>query len=328
MKLSVIIVNYNVKYFLHQALMAVYQSNVDFEFDVYVVDNASVDGSCEMVATDFPQVKLIESSENLGFSKGNNLAIRKSQAEYVLLLNPDTIIREDTLQQVVDFMDNHRDAGALGVKMYDGKGEFLPESKRGLPSPSVAFFKMSGLSSLAPKSKVLGRYHLGFLDEDEIHEVDVLSGAFMLLRKKTLNEVGLLDEDYFMYGEDIDLSYRIKKGGYKNYYFPFAPIIHFKGESTKKGTLNYVLVFYRAMIIFAEKHLQDRGGKLYVLLLNIAIYLRAGLAIVSSALEKVGSFYWMPYCLFQHLSDCLGYGNIGFEQQTICIFRSIIILLT
>lgn len=290
MKLSVIIVNYNVKYFLHQALMAVYQSNVDFEFDVYVVDNASVDGSCEMVATDFPQVKLIESSENLGFSKGNNLAIRKSQAEYVLLLNPDTIIREDTLQQVVDFMDNHRDAGALGVKMYDGKGEFLPESKRGFPSPSVAFFKMSGLSSLAPKSKVLGRYHLGFLDEDEIHEVDVLSGAFMLLRKKTLNEVGLLDEDYFMYGEDIDLSYRIKKGGYKNYYFPFAPIIHFKGESTKKGTLNYVLVFYRAMIIFAEKHLQDRGGKLYVLLLNIAIYLRAGLAIVSSALEKVGSF--------------------------------------
>lgn len=288
MKLSVVIVNYNVKYFLHQALASVYKSEVDFDFDVYVVDNASVDGSCEMIEIDFPQVKLIRNPDNLGFSKANNIAIRDSQAEYVLLLNPDTIIREDTLQQVVDFMDTHEDAGALGVKMFDGQGEFLPESKRGFPSPSTAFYKMSGLSSIFPKSKVFNQYHLGFLDSDEIHEVDVLSGAFMLLRQKTLKQVGLLDEDYFMYGEDIDLSYRIKKSGYKNYYFPHAPIIHFKGESTKKSSLNYVLVFYRAMIIFAEKHFQSKAGRWYVFLLNIAIYLRAGLAVLRRIISQFG----------------------------------------
>ncbi len=288
MKLSIVIVNYNVKYFLHQALTAVYKSEVDFEYEVFVVDNASVDGSCEMVASEFPQVRLIESAENLGFSKGNNLAIRKSQAEYVLLLNPDTIIREDTLQQVADFMDTHEDAGALGVKMYDGQGEFLPESKRGFPSPKVAFFKMSGLARLFPKSKIFGTYHLGYLDEDEIHEVDVLSGAFMLLRKSVLDQVGLLDEDYFMYGEDIDLSYRINQAGYKNYYYPKAPIIHYKGESTKKGSLNYVLVFYRAMIIFAQKNIQRKSGKWYIFLLQIAIYIRAGMALLSRIFYTIG----------------------------------------
>lgn len=288
MKLSVVIVNYNVKYFLHQALSAVFKSEVSFDYDVFVVDNASVDGSADMVALEFPQVKLIASPDNLGFSRGNNLAIRKSDAEYVLLLNPDTIIREDTLQQVVDFMDDKPNAGALGVKMYDGQGAFLPESKRGFPSPKVAFFKMSGLSRLFPKSRTFGEYHLGYLDENEIHEVDVLSGAFMLLRKKALNEVGLLDEDFFMYGEDIDLSYRIQKGGYKNYYYPNAPIIHFKGESTKKGSLNYVRVFYQAMIIFAQKHLKNKGGGWYILLLQLAIYLRAGMAMINRAITAIG----------------------------------------
>lgn len=288
MKLSVVIVNYNVKYFLHQALCAVFKSEVNFDYDVFVVDNASVDGSTDMVAMEFPQVKLIASPDNLGFSKGNNLAIRKSEAEYVLLLNPDTIIREDTLQQVVDFMDARQDAGALGVKMYDGQGVFLPESKRGFPSPKVAFFKMSGLSGLFPKSRTFGEYHLGYLDENEIHEVDVLSGAFMLLRKNALDKVGLLDEDFFMYGEDIDLSYRIQKGGYKNYYYPNAPIIHFKGESTKKGSLNYVRVFYQAMIIFAQKHLQNKGGSWYIFLLQIAIYLRAGMALGNRFVNALG----------------------------------------
>lgn len=288
MKLSIVIVNYNVKYFLQQALNSVFKSEVNFDYDVFVVDNASVDGSAEMVQQVFPQVKLIASPDNLGFSKGNNLAIRKSNAEYVLLLNPDTIIREDTLQQVVSFMDAHPEAGALGVKMYDGQGEFLPESKRGFPSPKVAFYKMSGLSKLFPKSKTYGEYHLGYLDDNEIHEVDVLSGAFMLLRKEALDQVGLLDEDYFMYGEDIDLSYRIQKAGYKNYYFPNAPIIHFKGESTKKGSLNYVRVFYQAMIIFARKHLQNKGGSWYIFLLQIAIYFRAGIALVNRLTTSIG----------------------------------------
>jgi GT2 family glycosyltransferase len=288
MKLSVVIVSYNVKYFLEQALNSVFKSITDFDFEVFVVDNASVDGSAAMVANSFPQVHLMENKDNVGFSRANNQAIRQSKAEYILLLNPDTIIREDTLQQVVTFMDHHANAGALGVKMIDGKGQFLPESKRGFPSPDVAFFKMSGLSRLFPKSKLFGRYHLGFLSENETHEVDVLSGAFMLIRHSVLDQVGLLDEDYFMYGEDIDLSYRIQKAGYKNYYFPHAPIVHFKGESTKKGSLNYVRVFYQAMIIFARKHITGKAEGIYILLLQLAIYFRAFVSLLGRFLMRVG----------------------------------------
>jgi len=222
--------------------------------EVYVVDNRSVDGSIEMVESRFPWVKLIKNTENVGFSKANNQAIRMASGEYVLLLNPDTVIEEDTLRKVVQFMDEHPEAGGLGVKMVDGKGNFLPESKRGLPTPWVAFYKIFGLSSLFPRSKIFGRYHLGYLNNDEVHEVEILAGAFMLMRKSVLDKVGLLDEDFFMYGEDIDLSWRIIKGGYKNYYYPHTRIIHYKGESTKKSSVNYVFVFYRAMIIFARKH--------------------------------------------------------------------------
>ena len=205
------------------------------EAEVFVVDNNSVDGSVEMVQDRFPWVMLIANKENTGFSVANNQAIKESKGEYVLLLNPDTLVEADTFEKTVGFMDAHREAGGLGVRMVDGKGDFLPESKRSLPTPEVAFYKIFGLSSFFPKSKRFGKYHLGFLDEKNTHEVEVLSGAFMMMRKKTLDEVGLLDETFFMYGEDIDLSYRIIKGGYKNYYFPEARIIHYKGESTKKA---------------------------------------------------------------------------------------------
>lgn len=258
MQLSVVIVNYNVRYFLEQCLNSVFRSGKDLDMEVFVVDNQSVDGSTEMVREKFPQVKLIANDKNAGFSKANNQAIRKSSGKYILLLNPDTVVEDDTLPKVVAFMDSHPDAGGLGVKMVDGQGRFLPESKRGLPTPAVAFCKIFGLSALFPKSKVFGRYHLGYLDADETHQVDVLSGAFMLLRKETLEKTGLLDEDFFMYGEDIDLSHRIVKAGYKNYYYPEARIIHYKGESTKKSSVNYVLVFYNAMIIFARKHFSQK----------------------------------------------------------------------
>lgn len=293
MKLSVVIVNYNVKYFLEQALHSVMRAGQHLEvgtgesWEVWVVDNNSVDGSMEMVREKFPQVKCIENKENLGFSKANNQAMRQAQGEYVLLLNPDTVVEEDTFLKSVNFMDAHPDAGGLGVKMLDGKGNFLPESKRGLPTPRVAFYKVSGLSGLFPKSRMFGRYHLGYLDEDEVNRVEVLAGAFMLMRKKTLDEVGLLDEDYFMYGEDIDLSYRIIKGGYNNYYFPHTRIIHYKGESTKKGSLNYVFIFYRAMIIFARKHFSASNARTFALLINFAIYLRAGASLLSRFLKKV-----------------------------------------
>ncbi|MFZ6052650.1 glycosyltransferase [Halocola ammonii] len=290
MKLSVIIVNYNVEHFLEQCLHSVEKSIKDLEVEVFVVDNNSVDGSMAMVKRKFPWAKRIENKENLGFSKANNQAMRMAEGEYVLLLNPDTVVQEDTFQKVVSFMDEHPDAGGLGVKMVDGKGNFLPESKRGLPTPAVAFYKIFGLSALFPKSKKFSQYHLGYLDKDEVHEIDVLSGAFMLMRKEALDKVGLLDEAFFMYGEDIDLSYRITQGGYKNYYFPDTRIIHYKGESTKKGSLNYVFVFYRAMVIFAEKHFSAKNAKLFSFFINMAIYLRAGVAIVNRFVKRV----WLP----------------------------------
>jgi len=220
MKLSIIIVNYNVRHFLDQCLTSVRRAVSGIDADVWVVDNNSVDGSVRMVKEKFPEVKLIANKDNVGFSSANNQAIRESNGEYVLLLNPDTIVEDDTFTKIISFMDAHPDAGGLGVKMIDGKGNFLPESKRGLPTPDVAFYKIFGLSTFFPRSKTFGKYHLGYLDKDEIHEVEILSGAFMFMRRETLDKTGLLDEDFFMYGEDIDLSYRIIKAGYKNYYFP------------------------------------------------------------------------------------------------------------
>lgn len=287
MKLSVVIVNYNVQYFLEQCLRSVEQACRHVSSEVFVVDNNSVDGSVEMVREKFPWVRLIANRENFGFSKANNQAIRQSEGEYVLLLNPDTVVEEDTFEKVVRFMDEHPDAGGLGVKMIDGSGRFLPESKRGLPTPSVAFYKIFGLSALFPRSTRFGRYHLGFLDRDETHTVDVLAGAFMLLRREALDRCGLLDEDFFMYGEDIDLSYRIQKAGYRNYYYPGTQIIHYKGESTKKSSVNYVFVFYNAMIIFAKKHFSPKNASLFSFFIRIAIYLRAGTAVLSRAFRNL-----------------------------------------
>lgn len=287
MKLSVIIVNYNVEHFLEQCLHSVRRAMRSVETEVYVVDNNSVDGSVAMVREKFPEVKLIANEKNTGFSYANNQAIRICKGEYVLLLNPDTVVEEDTFEKVVKFMDEHPDAGGLGVHMIDGKGNFLPESKRGLPTPAVAFYKIFGFSKLFPKSKTFGRYHLGFLDKNEVHEVEILSGAFMLMRKAALDKVGLLDEAFFMYGEDIDLSWRIIKGGYKNYYYPGTKIIHYKGESTKKSSVNYVFVFYNAMIIFARKHFSQKNAKLFSFLINLAIYLRAGAAIAARFVKRL-----------------------------------------
>lgn len=287
MRLSIIIVSYNVKYFTEQCLQSVRKAAHGISCEIFVVDNNSVDGSVQMVKEKFPEAVLIENKDNAGFSKANNQAIKQAKGDYILLLNPDTIVEEDTFRKILVFMDEHAEAGGLGVKMYDGKGNFLPESKRGLPTPEVAFYKIFGLSSLFPKSKIFGRYHLGYLDNDKVNEVDVLSGAFMLLRKSVLDKTGLLDEAFFMYGEDIDLSYRITKTGYKNYYFPEARIIHYKGESTKKSSINYVVVFYKAMQIFARKHFAGRAVNNYLLLINAAIFIRAMVAIANRFVKKM-----------------------------------------
>lgn len=286
MKLSVIIVNYNVEHFLEQCLLSLRKATRNVSAEIIVVDNNSVDGSVNMVRDKFPEVSIIANKDNPGFSKANNQGIQLAKGEYILLLNPDTVVEETTLEKCVAFMDRTPDAGGLGVKMLDGKGNFLPESKRGLPTPVVAFYKIFGLSRLFPRSKRFNRYHLGYLDDNKTHEIEVLSGAYMFLRKAALDKTGLLDEDFFMYGEDIDLSYRLIKAGYKNYYFPETRIIHYKGESTKKGSVNYVFVFYNAMIIFAKKHFSQKNAQTFSLLINIAIYLRAFVAIMNRVVRK------------------------------------------
>ena len=206
-KISIIIVNYNVRYFLEQALLSVQQAVQNIDAEIFVVDNNSVDDSVEMVKERFPSVHLIANTHNPGFSAANNQAIHLATGQYILLLNPDTVLEEDTLDKTIAFMDTHPRAGGLGVKMIDGAGNFLPESKRGLPTPFVAFSKAFGLSKLFPNSETFNRYHLGYLDKDKTHEIEILAGAFMLMRKKVLDEVGLLDETFFMYGEDICLLY-------------------------------------------------------------------------------------------------------------------------
>lgn len=286
MKISVIIVNYNVRAYLEQCLRTVQEALKGIEGDVFVVDNQSTDGSVEMVREKFPHVKLIANTENVGFSRANNQAIRASGSEYILLLNPDTVVGEGVFHEVLAFLDRHPNIGGLGVKMIDGTGAFLPESKRGLPTPAVAFYKIIGLTRLFPRSRMFGRYHLGHLPENEPARIEILSGACMFLRKVTLDKVGLLDESFFMYGEDIDLSYRITLGGFENWYFPKARIIHYKGESTKKSSVNYVFVFYNAMAIFAKKHFTRRGTDFFSLLINGSIYLSAAGAIISRFLRR------------------------------------------
>ncbi|MDR1369092.1 MAG: glycosyltransferase family 2 protein [Dysgonamonadaceae bacterium] len=284
MKLSVIIVNYNVKYYLEQCLLSVFAAMKNTDAEVFVVDNNSSDGSIEYLRPKFPEVIFIENHSNPGFSKANNQAIEAAKGKYILLLNPDTVITENTLDNVCHFMDEHSDAGGLGVKMIDGYGTFLPESKRGFPSPWNSLCKMSGIAGLFPKSPVFAKYHLKYLNENETHQVDVLSGAFMLLRRETLEKTGSLDETFFMYGEDIDLSYRITKAGYKNYYLP-EKIIHYKGESTKKD-LRYVKIFYEAMLIFFKKH-YPHYDRFYTYLIYSGIYTTGALSAVKRLFIRI-----------------------------------------
>lgn len=254
MKLSIIIVSYNVKDLLKQAIQTLLIAASGLKFEFFVVDNASEDGSVEMLERDFPHVKVFRNSSNLGFSVANNQAIAVAKGEYLLVINPDTVTPQNTLVKAIEFLDLHVDGGSLGVRMLDGKGTYLPESKRGFPTPWVAFCKLSGLYRLFPKSKVFNGYYMGWVNEFDTQEVEVLPGAFLLLRKKALNKIGAFDEHFFMYGEDIDLSYRLSLAGYKNYYYPEVAITHFKGQSTHKFSLRYIRSFYGSMFIFARKY--------------------------------------------------------------------------
>lgn len=287
---SVIIVNYNVRYFIEQCLSSVLKSKSGLNVEIIVVDNNSVDNSVNAIKAKFPQVKLIANKVNVGFAKANNQAIKIAKGKYFLLLNPDTLVEEDTLKKSFDFMENDDKVGALGVKLIDGEGKFLPESKRSLPTLLSSLYRFSGLSKVFPKSKIFNKYNLGFLEENETNEVDVLCGAFMFIRADILPEVGYLDEDFFMYGEDIDYSYRIQKAGYKIIYFPKTTIIHFKGESTKKSSLKYHNIFYKAMAIFAKKHYGGKAFNPLLWLINIAVIVLA----VTNYLKEVIKNYFLP----------------------------------
>lgn len=285
MQLSIIIVSYNVKHYLDQCLDSVRRALQGVEAEVVVVDNHSRDGSVEFLQRRHPDVRFIASRHNLGFARANNLAIRQTESDYVLLLNPDTVVGETTLKDVLAFMESHPQAGACGVRMLQADGEPARESRRGLPSPMVAFYKMMGLTARYPQSRRFGHYYMGWLPWDQPAQIEVISGAFCLIRRKALDKAGLLDEDFFMYGEDIDLSCRILKSGFENWYVP-ATILHYKGESTKKSSFRYVHVFYDAMLIFLRKHY----GHLSLLLslpIKMAVYLKASIALLSMVYHRV-----------------------------------------
>lgn len=285
MKLSVVIVSYNVRYYLEQCLYSLRRSLNGVESEVFVIDNHSRDNSVGYLKERFPEVKFIASAHNLGFARANNIAIKQSSGYYVLLLNPDTIVGEDTIRHSLAFMDIHPDAGSLGVQMLKSDGTSAMESRRGLPTPMTAFYKMIGLCKYFPRHRKFGKYYMSCLPWDKPVEIDVVSGAYCLLRRRVLDEVGLLDEDFFMYGEDIDLSYRILKGDYHNWYLPYR-ILHYKGESTHKSSFRYVHVFYEAMLIFFRKHY----GHLSLLLsipIKLAIYIKAVFALVRMLYSKM-----------------------------------------
>ena len=284
MKISVVIVNYNVKYYVGQCIDSVRRALQGIDSEIIVVDNHSRDGSVDYLSK-IEGVRIIESGHNLGFSKANNIAIRQSTAEYVLMLNPDTIVAEDAIRMIIDFADSHPQAGGIGVRMHNDWGTTARESRRGLPSPMTSFYKMIGLSKRLPQHRKFGRYYMGWLPWDSPSRIEVVSGACFLVRRKALDKVGLMDEDYFMYGEDIDLSYRLLKGGWENWFVP-ADIIHYKGESTQKTSFNYVHVFYNAMLIFMRKHYSHLSW-LIIWPLQIAVYFIALLALMATLFDRM-----------------------------------------
>jgi hypothetical protein len=277
-ELSIIIVNYNVKAFLQNCLLSIKKATEKIDSEIIVVDNASDDGSIELIKKNFEDVILIESPVNLGFSKANNLGLKISQGNYICLINPDTIVEENTFEVMINFMENHPDVGLAGCKILNPDGTFQLACRRSFPTPWVAFTKIIGLSKLFPKSKLFAKYNLTYLDENQSYEVDAVSGSFMFLRRDVYEKIGGLDETFFMYGEDLDYCYRVKQAGYKVYYVHSTQIIHFKGESTKRSNIDELKHFYDAMRLFVRKHFS--GSWIIELILQAAINIRSFLAFI------------------------------------------------
>ena len=292
MKLSVIIVSYKVKFYLEQCLLAVKKATAGIESEIYVVDNHSNDGSVEFIAERFHDINLISSNHNNGFSHANNIAIRQCSGEYVLLLNPDTIVGERSIKEVLKFMDAHPKAGGVGVKMLNADGSCAKESRRGVPTVATSFYKMTGLCACYPHSQRFAHYYMGHLPWDKSAQIEIISGAFCMLRHSAIDKIGLLDEDFFMYGEDVDLSYRLLKGGYENWYVP-VEILHYKGESAHKSSFRYVHVFYNAMLIFFRKHYGNKAA-IISLPIKAAVVVKATITLLhmkATAVHKSLGFF-------------------------------------
>ena len=287
MKLSVIIVNYKVKHFLEVCLDSVFKACMGINAEVIVVDNWSQDDSIPYLKSRFPLVHFIANTVNLGFGKANNQAVRVAQGEYILFLNPDTIVAEDTFTKCIAYLDAHQGVGALGPRLIDGKGKFAPDAKKSFPTLSVAIFKTLGLHKLFPKNAYLNRYYAAHINEWETAQVEALSGCCMFVRASVLPNIGgAFDESFFMYCEDVDLNYRINKAGYLNMYFPEATVLHFKGESTKKLSFQYVKVFNDALITFVKKHYSAANAGLFIGFIKLGIALRGAIGFATNWLKK------------------------------------------
>lgn len=298
--LSIIIVNYNVKEYLKNLLHSIKKASQNLSTEIFVVDNASDDGSVEMIREKFPEVKLIANEKNLGFGKANNLALKEASGKFILLINPDTLVAEDTFSKLIEFFESHPDAGMVGCKILNPDGTLQLACRRSFPGPWTSFTKVTGLSSLFPKSKLFARYNLTYLDENQTYEVDAISGSFMMMRKEVYDKVGGFDEQFFMYGEDLDLCYRIQKAGYKIYYVHTTQIIHYKGESTKRSSLDETKVFYNAMHLFVKKHLS--GSFIVELILRSAIAVRSLFAFLGKKkliiLSVILDFLLFNLCIY------------------------------
>jgi GT2 family glycosyltransferase len=295
--LSVIIVNYNVREFLRQCLLSLRKALAGLSAEIFVVDNASIDGSVEMIRREFPEVKLIAKRENVGFARANNQALQQARGRLLMLLNPDTVVQEDTFVAIRDFMEAHPDTGMVGCKVLNPDGTLQLACRRSFPTPWVAFTRLSGLSQFFPKSRCFGRYNLTYLPDDETYEVEAISGSFMVVRREALVHVGLLDEDFFLYGEDLEWCYRMRAAGWRIHYFPGTQIIHFKGESAKQSGFDNWRLFYQAKGLFVRKHFRPDSSfgiskgrsKLFLIsywFLHLAIWLRAALTLGQSLARK------------------------------------------
>ena len=307
---SVIIVNYNVRDFLHQSLLSLQKALKGIRSEIFVVDNASDDGSAEMVRRRFPRIRLIANTANLGFAKANNIAIKKARGKFLLLINPDTIVQEDTIRVMVDFLQSHPDVGLAGCKILNPDGSFQPACRRGFPTPWVAFTKIFGLSIVFPKSKLFGKYNLTYLNTEETYPVDAVSGSFMMVRKEICEHVGGLDESYFMYGEDLDWCYRIREAGWRIYYVHSTQIIHYKGESTRRSSLDEIRTFYNAMHLFVEKHF--RSSRLFNIILRLSIGVVSFAAFINSALRpmKIALFDFISVTISLLIAEILWRGEL------------------